>query len=74
MGAIVSDLGQEEQSGTEQQIDQPHLSNQDSIQDSDASSFDHGHLYKGAQTKSKYLSPTSFALISEEVCREARQY
>lgn len=31
-----------------------------------------GHLYNGSQTKSRYLTPSSFALISDEVCQHAR--
>lgn len=30
-----------------------------------------GHLYNGSQTKSRYLTPSSFALISDEVCYRA---
>lgn len=69
LGEIVSDLSQQVQHGPEQQQQQIDYPVEDATQDLEAEASDFGHLYKGAQTKSKYLSPTSFALISEEVKR-----
>jgi hypothetical protein len=64
---MVSGLGQPRRGETEERLDRPSNRRRDPGNSLVNEATDRGHLYKGAQTKCKYLAPTSFALISGEV-------